>query len=132
MGGPTAVEGLSEVGGDRLPSGQGELAHRSNEPWTNLRPSRDVGWKWKPQGERRQHELDLRRLELEAQRDRTINRLADALVNFTEVPGPSPVPLKSLRIAKAFFFVLAFQSMNSEPQRATESKRLKTFMYKLY
>ncbi|KAL4721467.1 hypothetical protein ACJJTC_008357 [Scirpophaga incertulas] len=82
--------------------------------------------------ERRQHELDLRRLELEAQRDRTINRLADALVNFTEVPGPSPVPLKSLRIAKAFFFVLAFQSMNSEPQRATESKRLKTFIYKLY
>ncbi|KAL4709467.1 hypothetical protein ACJJTC_012804 [Scirpophaga incertulas] len=82
--------------------------------------------------ERRQHELDLRRLELEAQRDRTINRLADALVNFTEVPGPSPVPLKSLRIAKAFFFVLAFQSMNSEPQQATESKRLKTFIYKLY
>ncbi|KAL4719276.1 hypothetical protein ACJJTC_016556 [Scirpophaga incertulas] len=172
MGGPTAVEGLSEVGeigfqvastsqpitmieNIVLPSTsqdatentallQGEtrtapLIQRTRRTRTPFERAVDEfaaverrRLEMEAARERRQHELDLRRLELEAQRDRTINRLADALVNFTEVPGPSPVPLKSLRIAKAFFFVLAFQSMNSKPQRATESKRLQTFIYKLY
>ncbi|KAL4718522.1 hypothetical protein ACJJTC_004310 [Scirpophaga incertulas] len=172
MGGPTAVEGLSEVGeigfqvastsqpitmieNIVLPSTsqdatentallQGEtrtapLIQRTRRTRTPFERAVDEfaaverrRLEMEAARERRQHELDLRRLELEAQRDRTINRLADALVNFTEVPGPSPVPLKSLRIAKAFFFFLAFQSMNSKPQRATESKRLQTFIYKLY